>query len=208
MCCSPWSRRVGHDSDSTTFLNWCTKFLRISKLTLASYSGPVSGEAGGDKAHLMSSRVLFCDLLVPSPGPVMGSGVSWALWKEGQPSGPACTCQSQESCPVEMTCGHHLRVCARTPPLPLRPCSAARRVLYPMISCPSAPDSFSQKETLENWRVERNQDASVPISGFRNISGSAVSLPSLFLESQSSQGVPTPGFSNTALSWVPSAHGR
>ena len=188
MCCSPWSHRVGHDSDSTTtFPNWCTKFLRISKLTLASYSSPVLDEAGGDKARLMSSRVLFRDPLVPSPGPVMGRGVSWALWKEGQPSGPAGTCQNQESCPVEMTCGHHLRVCARTP---LLPCSAARRVLYPMISCPSAPDSFSQKEMLENWKVERNQDASVPISGFRNISGSAVSLPSLFLESQSSQGFP------------------
>ena len=188
MCCSPWSHRVGHDSDSTTtFPNWCTKFLRISKLTLASYSSPVLDEAGGDKARLMSSRVLLRDPLVPSPGPVMGRGVSWALWKEGQPSGPAGTCQNQESCPVEMTCGHHLRVCARTP---LLPCSAALRVLYPMISCPSAPDSFSQKEMLENWKVERNQDASVPISGFRNISGSAVSLPSLFLESQSSQGVP------------------
>ena len=177
-------------------------------MTLASYSGPVSGEAGGDKARLMSSRVLFREPLVPSPGPVMGRGVSWALWKEGRPSGPACTRQSQESCLVEMTCGHHLRVCARTPIPPLRPCSAARRVLYPMISCPSAPDSFSQKETLENWRVERIQGASVPSSGFRSVSGSAVSLPSLFLESQSSQGALTPGSSNTALSWVPSAHGR
>ena len=65
------------------FPNWCTKFLRISKLTLASYSGPVSSEAGGDKANLMSSRVLFREPLVPSPGPVMGRGVSWALWKEG-----------------------------------------------------------------------------------------------------------------------------
>ena len=77
-----------------------------------------------------------------------------------------------------------------------------------MISCPSAPDSFSRKETLENWKVDRSQGASIPISGFRSISGSAMSLPSLFLESQSSQGAPTHGSSNTALSWVPSTHGR
>ena len=59
------------------------------------------------------------------------------------------------------------------------PCKAESSVSH--LSCPSAPGSVSQEDMLENWRVQRNQGVSLRISGFRALSGSAVSRPSLLL---------------------------